>query len=149
MLRLPLTRGSRGRDQRGASAVEFAIVMTVLFMLLFGVVQFGIAYNRAQGLEAAAREGARSASIGSTYTQILARVREAQSMFTPADVGIVTTPATSGTQRPCQIAGVGGTVTVQAIVPENSAYAIAIPLWGKRQIRYTALGVFRCERGTP
>lgn len=139
----------RVKDQRGAGAVEFAIVMTVLFMVLFGIVQFGVAYNRAQGLEAASREGARAASIGSTYDQILARVRDAQSMFTPADVQIITTPATTGTQRPCQIAGVGGTVTVQAVVAENTAYAIAIPLWGKRQIRYTALGVFRCERGAP
>lgn len=137
------------RGERGASAVEFAIVMTVLFMVLFGIVQFGVAYNRAQGLEAASREGARAASIGSTNDQILARVRDAQSMFQPADVRIITTPATIGSQRPCQIAGVGGTVTVQAVVEENAAYAIAIPLWGKRQIRYTASGVFRCERAAP
>ena len=144
-----LTPRDEVRDERGASAVEFAIVMTVLFMVLFGIVQFGIAYNRAQGLEAASREGARAASIGATVDQITARVREAQSMFVPADVQVVTTPAATGTQRPCQIAGVGGTVTVEAVVPENASYAIAIPLWGKRQIRYTASGVFRCERGTP
>lgn len=137
------------RDERGASAVEFALVMTVLFMVLFGVVQFGMAYNRAQGLEAAAREGARAASVGATYDQILERVRVAQSMFIPTDVHLATTPATSGTQRPCQIAGVGNTVRVEAFVPELSAYAIAIPLWGKRQIRYTAIGVFRCERAAP
>ncbi|HVL90492.1 MAG TPA: TadE/TadG family type IV pilus assembly protein [Actinomycetota bacterium] len=139
----------RRREERGASAVEFALVMTVLFMVLFGVVQFGMAYNRAQGLEAASREGARAASVGATYDEILARVRAAQSMFRPADVQITTTPATNGTQRPCSIAGVGNSVRVEAFVPQMSAYAIAIPLWGKRQIRYTATGVFRCERGAP
>ncbi len=141
--------GKRRRDERGASAVEFAIVMSVLFMVLFGTIQFGIAYNRAQGLEAAAREGARIASIGATNTEILTRVRRSQSLFVAADVQIETVPATLSAQRPCQIAGVGGIVEVRAVVPANARYAIAIPLWGQRQIRYTAIGVFRCERSAP
>lgn len=135
--------------ERGASVVEFAIIMTVLFMVLFGTIQFGMAYNRSQGLEAAAREGARTASIGSTYDQIVLRVREAQSLFVSTDVTVQTTPATSGAQRPCTIAGIGNSVTVRAVVPENARYAIAIPLWGQRQIRYNAVGVFRCERERP
>lgn len=137
------------RTERGASAVEFAIVMAVLFMVLFGTVQFAIAYNRAQGLEAASREGARVASIGGTYNQILARVQEAQSLFTPADIVVVTVPASAGTQRPCMAAGVGQSVTVTAVVPENARYAIAIPMWGRRNVRFTSTGTFRCERGSP
>lgn len=129
--------------------MEFAIVMAVLMIVLFGTVQFGIAYNRAQGLEAAAREGARSASIGSTYDQIAARVRDAQSLFQPADIVVETEPVTSGGQRPCTVAGVGGTVVVRAIVPESPKYAVAIPLWGNRQIRFSASGTFRCERASP
>lgn len=134
-------------DEQGAAAVEFAIVMSVLFMVLFGIVQFGIAYNRSQGLEAAAREGARSASVGGSYTEILDRVRQSQSMFTPTDVQVTTVPTSSGTIRPCGIAGVGGTVTVTASVAPSAAYAIAIPLWGQQTITYNATGIFRCERG--
>ncbi|MFA5890056.1 MAG: TadE/TadG family type IV pilus assembly protein [Actinomycetota bacterium] len=135
------------RQERGASAVEFAIVASLLFMLLFGTVQFGMAYNRSQGLQAGAREGARLASIGATYSEIAARARDAQSLFVPTDVVVVTTPSSSGTSRPCAVAGVGGLVTVEAKVPASAKYAIAIPLWGNRPIDYTGSGTFRCERG--
>ena len=36
---------------------EFALVLPLLLILLFGIVEFGIAFNRAQAVEAAAREG--------------------------------------------------------------------------------------------
>ncbi|GAC1414011.1 MAG: hypothetical protein NVSMB57_09570 [Actinomycetota bacterium] len=143
------TRHNKSRDERGASAVEFAIVMSVLFMVLFGIVQFGLAYNRAQGLEAAAREGARAASVGGSYDEIVARVQQSQSLFTAADVNVTTIPASTGSARPCALAGVGGTVTVNASVAPNAAYAIAIPLWGQQSINYNAAGTFRCERGLP
>jgi Flp pilus assembly protein TadG len=135
--------------ERGASAVEFAIVASLLFMILFGTVQFGMAFNRAQGLEAAAREGARAASVGGTYTQIATRVRAAQSMFDPADVAVTTSPASSGSTRPCAIAGLGGDVTVTAQVAPAARYAITIPGWGNKQITYSSAGTFRCERGMP
>lgn len=134
-------------EERGASAVEFAIVSTILFLLLFGTIQFGMAFNRSQGLQAAAREGARMASIGGTYNEIETRVRAAQSLFVGTDVVVTTSPSTSGTQRPCAVAGVGGLVTVTATVPKNTRYAIAIPLWGNKQIQYESAGTFRCERG--
>lgn len=134
--------------ERGASAVEFAIVASLLFMVLFGTVQFGMAFNRAQGLEAAAREGARLASVGGTYNEIATRIREAQSLFLPGDIAVVTTPASSGTTRPCQVAGLGGSVTVRAEVAPSDRYAISIPAWGNKQITYSAVGTFRCERGT-
>lgn len=137
------------RNERGASAVEFAIVCSLLFMVLFGTVQFGMAYNRSQGLQAGAREGARLAAIGATHTEIQDRVRVAQSLFTEADVVVTTTPASSGSTRPCQIAGVGNLVTITATVPASSKYAIEIPMWGQRQIDYTGTGTFRCERAIP
>lgn len=136
------------REESGASAVEFAIVSTVLFLVLFGIIQFGMAFNRSQGLEAAAREGGRLAATGATYSEIATRVRESQSLFTSSDVVVTTTPASSGSGKPCSSAGIGGLVTVTATVPPGSRYAIAIPLWGNRQINYTASGVFRCERSS-
>ena len=43
----------RRRDHEGAAAVEFAIIMIPLFLLLFGIIEFGLAYNRQQGMHAA------------------------------------------------------------------------------------------------
>ncbi len=43
--------------------VEMAILMPLLAIILFGVIEFGIAFQRWQVVSAAAREGARSAVL--------------------------------------------------------------------------------------
>jgi hypothetical protein len=54
----------RWNDQSGANAVEFALVLPVLIVLLFGILYGGLAWNQALTLNQAAREGAR---FGATY----------------------------------------------------------------------------------
>ena len=53
----------RLRDERGAALVEFAIVMPLLFLLLFGVIEFAIAFNDYQSIRQGARDGARQAVV--------------------------------------------------------------------------------------
>lgn len=56
----PLARRRRARgDQRGAVAVEFALIFPILVILLLGVTTAGIAYSRSVGVTNAVREGAR------------------------------------------------------------------------------------------
>ncbi|PTT65876.1 TadE/TadG family type IV pilus assembly protein [Arthrobacter sp. HMWF013] len=50
-------------SERGAVAVEFAIIAPVLVMLLLGVMEFSRAYNAQASLSAAAREGVRVMAI--------------------------------------------------------------------------------------
>lgn len=50
-------------DQRGASLVEFAVVLPVLMTLIFGVVEFGVTYNDYIGLRQGARDAARQAAV--------------------------------------------------------------------------------------
>jgi len=50
--------------EKGASVVEFAIILPLLIILVFGIFQFGIAYNSYIALTHAAREGARLAAVG-------------------------------------------------------------------------------------
>lgn len=52
---------SRRRDERGASLVEFALIVTLLFTLLLGIVVFGILLGKRQVLTQATAEGARAA----------------------------------------------------------------------------------------
>jgi len=52
------------KNQRGASAVEFAILLPLLALLIFGVVEFGILFHDQQVLTNASREGARAAIVG-------------------------------------------------------------------------------------
>lgn len=57
----------------GAAAVEFALVVTLLCALLFGIMQFGYTFFEYNEVVAAAREGARSASIGKTDAEVRQR----------------------------------------------------------------------------
>jgi hypothetical protein len=51
-------------EEKGASAVEFAIILPVLIMIVFGIFEFGFAFNKYILLTHAAREGARLAAVG-------------------------------------------------------------------------------------
>lgn len=55
---------ARLRNDRGASAVEFALVSLLLFTLIFGIVQYGLYFWQLQGGAAAAREAARQSAVG-------------------------------------------------------------------------------------
>ncbi len=54
----------RRRDERGAEAVEFALIMPLLLLLVFGIIQYGLYFWAFQGGEAAAREAARRGAVG-------------------------------------------------------------------------------------
>lgn len=51
------------RSEKGASAVEFALILPILLMIVFAIFEFGIAYNNYISLTHAAREGARLAAV--------------------------------------------------------------------------------------
>ena len=53
----------RFHDERGQTMVEFAIVLPVLCLLLFGAIQFGILFNNYVTLTDAVRAGARKAAV--------------------------------------------------------------------------------------
>ena len=51
------------RGERGAAAVEFALVLPILLTLVFGIVEFGWAFGQQVSLGNAAREAARTMAI--------------------------------------------------------------------------------------
>jgi hypothetical protein len=53
-----------GRGEDGAAAVEFALLLPLLVLLLFGFIQFGAAFNTRIQATNAAREAARAAVVG-------------------------------------------------------------------------------------
>jgi Flp pilus assembly protein TadG len=60
----PRPAGRRRRDQAGGqSLVEFALILTPLFLLLLGIIQFGFIFNAYVTMTNAAREGARTGTI--------------------------------------------------------------------------------------
>ena len=61
--------------ERGATAVEFAILLPLLLLMLFGTIDFGYLVNRNTTINNAAREGAREAIFNPDPVAIEARVR--------------------------------------------------------------------------
>lgn len=54
------------RNRRGAAVVEFALIAPVLFLLAFGIIEFGRMVMVQQVLTNASREGARLATLDGT-----------------------------------------------------------------------------------
>lgn len=61
---------SRPREDRGAAAVEFALVVPLLLAVLFSIIDLGFAINRYTVLNNATREGVRAASLSASSSQV-------------------------------------------------------------------------------
>jgi Flp pilus assembly protein TadG len=131
------------QGERGAAAVEFAIVLPLLILLVFGIVEFAIAYNRQQGLHAAAREGARVAALPQTsQADIVDRVHSAlDGVLNDTDLSAATITVTPASNQPCDDAPPGTHVVVTVSAPNT----LAIPLFSNATITLTGKGEFRCE----
>ena len=78
------------RREDGAAAVEFALLAGVLAMLIFGMLQFGLAFFQLQNLRAATREGARLAAVGAPLSAVQGKVNQASLNAIPGDNGAIT-----------------------------------------------------------
>jgi Flp pilus assembly protein TadG len=65
------------RSQNGQTMTEFALVLPLLALLLFGVIQFGIAFNNYITLTDAVRAGARKGAVGRHFDDPRAEVEKA------------------------------------------------------------------------
>jgi Flp pilus assembly protein TadG len=59
------------RSEKGQSIVEFALVLPILVMLLFGIIDFGRIFHTYLAIDHASREAARTASIGENDATIV------------------------------------------------------------------------------
>ena len=57
----------RRKDQRGAAAVEFALVLPIFVALVFGIIQYGYYFWTAESANSAAREAARRVVVGDCW----------------------------------------------------------------------------------
>jgi Flp pilus assembly protein TadG len=103
------------KKEQGQSMAEFTLVLPVLAILLFGIIQFGIAFNNYLAVTDAVRAGARQAAVsrslpaGQRTPTVESRVRSAANNLNQSKLKVFVT--TSSNWDP------GTDVTVRATYP--------------------------------
>ena len=108
--------------QRGAAAVEFALVASLLFTLLFGVMEMGRVLFYWNTATEATRLGARLAVVcGKDAAVIKARMGAMLGILTPGNIDIAYTPSGCDASS-CR------SVTVSIVGPNVSTFIPFVPL---------------------
>jgi len=109
--RAKILAAGRTRD-RGAAAVEMALVLPMLLFVVFGLIDFGRMLNTQLTLTEAAREGARAAALGQNAD---ARVQAASTNLRGVTDSVTPCPA-------------GGSTTANATVTTSVTFTFVTPV---------------------
>lgn len=135
----------RLRSESGAVAIEFAIVLVPLILILTGILDFGSAYRSALSVTAAAREGARSMVVGSTVAAAKnATIAASHGLSPPLTPGQISISFTGGTPAATTTCTAGATVTVTVTYPLTSITGMFDSLLDGESV--AGVGVMRCEK---
>lgn len=134
--RAPVPRRMRPRrpaGDRGAAAVEFALVLPLLMLLLVGIVQFGRVYSLQIQLSGAANHGARHLAVNPTDAagaRDRTRTAAPNLALTNGEIAVTAVPPCSPTS----------TVTVVA----SRVFVFDIPVLPNPNISINGRGVMPC-----
>jgi Flp pilus assembly protein TadG len=131
------------RREEGAAAVEFALIIGLLAILVFGLLEYGLAFWQVQNLRAAAREGARVAAVRGDD----AAVRDA---MVESSAGSLSGSWSFSRSRTCDRDTSGQEVTIKINNGSLSgsvreAFEVSIPFMPPITLNPTLSGTFRCE----
>jgi Flp pilus assembly protein TadG len=134
-------------EERGAALVEFALILPILVMFVFGIIEFGREYSARIQLTSAVREGARAAALG--FDPVAATIAAAPGLkLTAANVVYTPSPGSTctGASSTTTTTSVSTTTTTipTARVTANYAFAYQIPLVRSGTMTLSATGVFQC-----
>jgi Flp pilus assembly protein TadG len=136
---------SKLHREDGAAAVEFALIVGLLAVLIFGLLEYGLAFWQVQNLRSAAREGARVAAVRGDATEV-------RSHMVASAAGSLSGSWTYTQNRTCDgsDANDGQEVTIQInnaslSGPVQDAFQVSIPFLPPIQLNPVLRGSFRCE----
>jgi Flp pilus assembly protein TadG len=119
------------REEGGTAVVEFALVLPLVLVLLFGIVEVAVIARTELQLVHAAREGAREAAASPDSSRAASAVRAA--------LGAQAAQARISIKRP-------DTVGEPASVSVSLPYRVAAPLFGGFTVTLTSQATMRVER---
>lgn len=130
--------------EEGAAAVEFALIVGLLAILVFGLLEYGLAFWQVQNLRAAAREGARVAAVRGDDADISAAM--VASSAGSLDPGFMGFDASTTCDENSDGAPVEVTIDNGSLSPAvREAFEVSIPFLPPITLNPTLSGTFRCE----
>jgi Flp pilus assembly protein TadG len=133
-------RASTRAASRGAAAVEFALILPLLLLLVFGIINYGDMLSVRQSVSQAAAEGARAAAVdpGSNVDkQAAALAAVADALEVHGEECVAGDGGCTVTIAPCDT-GAAECATVEVVI----AYQTLIPGFGMilpERLTYTAV----------
>ena len=152
------------RDDDGAAAVEFALILPILLLLVFGIIQFGLVFAQLLALNNASRQASRTGvvnlstcstvmdqvtngtagaiGLAGPYTVTVTRAGTAVCTASLTTAGVATYSVGSSSTIACPSGNSDKALTVQtsataSIVIPPFVFITGFPLKGK--------GVYQCE----
>lgn len=151
-------RGSRTRKVRGQSLVEFALVLPLFLLLVFGIMDLGLAVFSYNSITNAAREGARLAIVNQDATNVTTKATSQAAVARTPTVTVAYYQAkadgTPDTTKTCPI-GLSSYIGVGclAVVTFQGSYQPITPIIGrilfKSGVTFTAKSVLPVEYSCP
>ena len=136
----------RAAGDRGAVAVEFALILPVLLLIVVGTIEFGRVYSQVQVYNGSAREGARCAAVMAqsfatcrSLGDVQQRINDASDPYADPPAAVIATGGVAGTG--CTDTTIGQTVSVSW----NQPLRLDIPFWGHVTVTPTIKASFRCK----
>ena len=135
------------RDERGASAVEFALTVIPLLMVIAGIVNFGLVFAQQLSLDNAVRAGARAGVVqtGNNPSTIATDQWSSTAIAQSQTSGfVVTYPSAVGST--CKNSTFGQSMVVRGTV--TTKFLIPWPLPGSlvpQQVTLSSQAEFQCE----
>jgi Flp pilus assembly protein TadG len=131
------------RRTRAAAIVEFALVVPILFLLVWGIISFSRAYQRLNALTSSLREGAR---VASTLDNLVSDASRRTVVFTAIHTFSAAFGYTVDTTQVTIDAVTGGGNDVRVRVVNYPIFSGISFLGGLSSITVSREAIFRCEQ---
>jgi Flp pilus assembly protein TadG len=123
-----MRRRREKRSESGVEIVEFAIIAVLLFLLIFGLIDFGWAFSQNLDVKHSAREGARLAAVNAdtTCATLISDIKGQASDLKASKMTVSLTDITQGQPVPLPLPLGLGNVT--PVIGDTVAVGVQYPL---------------------
>lgn len=81
------------KNCKGQALVETALVLPIILLILLGIIDFGLMFNNYLMVSNASREGARTAAVGATDSEITTLVGDVADTLDASHLTVTITPS--------------------------------------------------------